>query len=54
MKIGYLGFSDVGPNWMKVTEANPGLLLASNPRFDEIVSNAAKLQMAHLAMPPKK
>jgi poly-gamma-glutamate synthesis protein (capsule biosynthesis protein) len=42
MKIGYLGFSDVGPNWMKVTEANSGLLLASNPRFDEIVANAAK------------
>ncbi|MEK7588417.1 MAG: CapA family protein [Patescibacteria group bacterium] len=42
MKIGYLGFSDVGPNWMKVTEENSGLLLASNPRFSEIVANASK------------
>ena len=42
MKIGYLGFSDVGPNWMKATENKSGILLASNPRFDEIVQNASK------------
>lgn len=42
IKIGYLGFSDVGPNWMKVSENKAGLLLASNPRFDEIVQNASK------------
>lgn len=42
MKIGYLGFSDVGPNWMKANENTAGILLASNPRFDEIVQNASK------------
>lgn len=42
MKIGFLGFSDVGPDWMKATEDKAGLLLASNPRFDEIIKNASK------------
>jgi poly-gamma-glutamate synthesis protein (capsule biosynthesis protein) len=42
MKIGFLGFSDVGPIWMKATETQAGLLLASNPRFDEIVKNASE------------
>lgn len=41
MKIGFLGFSDVGPNWMEVGKQSAGLLLASDPRFDEIVQNAA-------------
>ncbi|MDO8639791.1 MAG: CapA family protein, partial [bacterium] len=34
---------DVGPNWMKVTEKQAGLLLASNPDFDEIIQNASGL-----------
>ncbi len=42
MKIGYLGFSDVGPNWMEATDNSSGLLLANNPRFDEIIQNASK------------
>jgi len=42
VKIGFLGFSDVGPNWMKATETEAGLLLASNPRFDAIIQNASK------------
>ncbi|MFA6520590.1 MAG: CapA family protein [Candidatus Paceibacterota bacterium] len=42
MKIGYLGFSDVGPSWMEAGEEKAGVLLASNPRFNEIVQNAAK------------
>ncbi len=41
MKIGFLGFSDVGPNWMNATADQAGLLLASNPRFNEIIKNAA-------------
>jgi len=41
IKIGYLGFSDVGPNWMEANEEKAGLLLANNPRFDEIVKNAS-------------
>lgn len=47
IKIGYLGFSDVGPNWMNTENNQPGILLASDPRFEEIVSNASK-QVDHL------
>ncbi len=47
MKIGFLGFSDVGPNWMKAGNEKAGVLLASNPRFNEIVQNASK-QVDHL------
>jgi poly-gamma-glutamate synthesis protein (capsule biosynthesis protein) len=42
IKIGYLGFSDVGPNWMGAGENEAGLLLANNPNFDEIIKNASK------------
>lgn len=49
MKIGFLAFSDVGPNWMGVTKDSAGLLLANNPRFDEIVQNASK-QVDHLVV----
>jgi D-alanyl-D-alanine carboxypeptidase len=43
MKIGYLGFSDKGPNWMKADQDQAGILLASNPRFNEIIKNASSL-----------
>ena len=46
IKIGYLGFSDVGPN-MTASENNSGLLLTNNPRFDEIIQSASK-QVDHL------
>jgi poly-gamma-glutamate synthesis protein (capsule biosynthesis protein) len=42
MKIGYLGFSDVGPNNMSASADKAGILLANNPNFDEIIKNAAK------------
>lgn len=42
IKIGYLGFSDVGPNWMEAGKDKAGLLLANNPRFGEIIMNASK------------
>src|SRR3989344_4506107 len=42
MKIGFLGFSDVGPTCMEAGTDKAGQLLASDPRFDEIVANAAK------------
>jgi poly-gamma-glutamate synthesis protein (capsule biosynthesis protein) len=42
IKIGYLGFSDVGPNWMGATANQAGILLANNPHFDEIIQNASK------------
>ena len=41
MKIGYLAFTDVGPDWLKTNETQAGVLLANNPRFAEIVKNAA-------------
>lgn len=41
MKIGYLGFTDTGPDWMRATETQAGILSASNPRFAEIIKNAA-------------
>lgn len=47
MKIGFLGFSDVGPDWMRAKVDQAGLLVASNPRFDEIIQNASK-QVDHL------
>jgi len=42
MKIGFLGFSDKGPEWMRAGPETPGVLLANNPRFDEIISKASK------------
>lgn len=42
MKIGFLGFSDKGPAGLEATVDKAGVLLASNPRFDEIISNASK------------
>jgi len=47
MKIGYLGFSDVGPASMEAKVDRPGILLASDPRYDEIIRNASK-QVDHL------
>jgi len=40
IKIGYIGFSDVGPNWMQAKNTNPGILLANDPNIKEIISNA--------------
>ena len=42
MKIGYIAFSDVGPNNFAAGENQPGILLASDPDFDEIIKAAAK------------
>jgi len=42
MKIGFLGFSDKGPDHMAATAERAGILLASDPAFDEIIKNAAK------------
>jgi poly-gamma-glutamate synthesis protein (capsule biosynthesis protein) len=38
--FGFLGFSDVGPNWMEAKENKPGILLASDPNFSSIVKSA--------------
>ncbi len=42
IKIGYLGFSDVGPEWMKATDVKPGILLANDPNLETIVKEASE------------
>lgn len=42
LKIGFLGFSDVGPDWLAATEEDSGILLVSDPHFEEIIKTAAK------------
>ncbi len=39
-KIGFLGFSDVGPQWMKATDTHPGILLANDPDRLQIIKTA--------------
>lgn len=39
-KIGFLGFTDVGPNWLEAKDDQAGILLASDPHFSEIISHA--------------
>jgi len=40
MKIGFLGFSDVGPNWIAAKDDAPGILLASDPNRIQIIKDA--------------
>jgi len=42
IKIGFLGFSDVGPIWMEAKENQAGQLLASNPNRIQIIEKAKK------------
>ena len=42
MKIGFLGFSDKGPDYMQAEENKAGILLASDPNFNQIIKDAAK------------
>lgn len=41
-RIGFLGFSDVGPSWLAVGSSTPGILLTSDPERNSIISNAKK------------
>ena len=40
IRFGFIGFSDVGPNWMEATEERSGILLASDPNYSSIISRA--------------
>lgn len=40
IKIGFIGMSDVGPEWMKATTEKPGILLASDPNLVQIIKDA--------------
>ncbi len=41
IKIGFLGFSDVGPEWMKAKNEKAGILLANDPNLNQIIQNAS-------------
>lgn len=40
IKFGFLSFTDVGPNWIAAKASTPGVLLASDPDFENIIKNA--------------
>ncbi len=40
IKFGFVGFSDVGPDWIKAGPNNSGQLLASDPKLNEIITKA--------------
>ncbi|MFA6515212.1 MAG: CapA family protein [Candidatus Paceibacterota bacterium] len=40
IKFGFLGFSDVGPDWIEAKDNTAGILLASDPNLKEIIVNA--------------
>lgn len=42
LKVGFLGFSDVGPDWMQATESQAGQLLANDPRRISIIEESKK------------
>jgi len=39
-RIGFLAFTDVGPNWLAATNTSAGILLASDPEFETIITQA--------------
>lgn len=43
MKIGFLGFSDVGPIWLAAKEDSSGILLVNDDEFTESITNAKSL-----------
>jgi len=40
IRFGFIGFTDVGPNGLAVTDTRAGLLLASDPDFETIIKDA--------------
>ena len=43
ISIGMLGFTDVGPNWMEAGAERAGILLASDPLYEDIIKDAADM-----------
>jgi poly-gamma-glutamate synthesis protein (capsule biosynthesis protein) len=41
IKFGFLGFSDVGPSWLKVGTSTPGILLVNDQETPNIIKSAA-------------
>jgi poly-gamma-glutamate synthesis protein (capsule biosynthesis protein) len=42
IKVGFLGFSDVGPAWLTQQENLPTIVLANDPNFEKIINLASK------------
>lgn len=42
LSVAFLGFSDVGPDWMQVNNSEAGILNANSDNFDEYIVNAAE------------
>ena len=42
IRFGFLGFTDVGPEWLEATKDSAGILLANDKRYAEIIGNAKK------------
>lgn len=40
-RIGFLAFSDMGPNWLEATEDSPGILIIKDSKFVTLVRHAA-------------
>ncbi|HWC57632.1 MAG TPA: CapA family protein [Candidatus Paceibacterota bacterium] len=40
IKIGFLGATDVGPDWLAAKSDTPGIILASNPHLPNIIATA--------------
>lgn len=40
IRIGFVGFTDVGPNWMQASNSHAGILLASDPNLENIITIA--------------
>lgn len=49
LKIGFLGFSDVGPKWLSTNGNLPVIVLASDPDYEKIIQDAAA-QVDHLVV----
>lgn len=49
IKVGFLGATDVGPDWLAATNTKSGILLANDPKLPEIIA-AAKAQVDILIM----
>lgn len=43
IRFGFIGFSDVGPNWMKATNEKSGILLAKDPNYSSIIKKAKEI-----------
>jgi poly-gamma-glutamate synthesis protein (capsule biosynthesis protein) len=40
LRVGFIACSDVGPDWLKATDTNPGQLLCSDPKISELIQQS--------------